>query len=228
MGKGIEEELEKVKAENAVLLRELNHRVNNNLQLMESLVKLQASELTDPIAKEALRSTQRTLHALCVSNGIFMDRLGSKGIGLASLMRSLSDKLAYSPDPASCEVEISLSGEGLDIGAELVVPIGLVTGELLARTMDRARSRPGRIRIGISWTAGKAGELWLKFRDEGGRMDGEALRGLRESLDLMIAGAQAERILATLTISGDGKGTTTIVGLSPLGPSRPERDPRSE
>jgi two-component sensor histidine kinase len=228
MGKDIEDELEKVKVENAVLLHELGHRVNNNLQLMESLVKLQMSALADPIAKEALRSTQRALHALCVSNGLFMDRLGSKGIDLASLMRSLTDKLAYSPDPASREVEISLSGEGLGIRAELVVPLGLVTGEILARALDRSRSRPGRIRIGISWTAGKAGELWLKYRDEGGRMEEEALRGLRESLGLMIAGAMAEGVYATLTIAGDGKGTTAIVGLSPLGPLHPEQDLRPE
>jgi two-component sensor histidine kinase len=216
MGKTADEELEKVEAENAGLLRELDHRVNNNLQLMESLVKLQISAMTDPIAREALRSTQRALRALSVSNGLFMDRLEARKLDPASLMRSLADRLAYSSDPASREIDVALSGECVGIDAELVVPLGLVTSEIFARTMDHAPSRAGKVRIEISWTTGNSGELWLKYRDDGGRMAEDALRGLRESLSLMIAGALAERIRATLTIASDGKGTTTIVGLSPL------------
>jgi two-component sensor histidine kinase len=216
MGKSIEDELEKVRAENASLLHELGHRVNNNLQLMESLVKLQISAMPDPIAREALRSTQRALHALCVSNGLFMDRLEARKLDLAPLMRSLTNRLAYSPDPAAREVDVAFSGEGVEIEPELVIPLGLVTGEILARLPDRARSGPGGIPIGISWTTGNSGELWMKYRDEGGRMAEEAVRGLRESLGLMIAGALTERFRATLTISSEGKGTTIIVGISPV------------
>ena len=216
MRKNIKDELTEARSENALLRKELDHRVKNNLQLMDSLLKLQMATLIDPIARKALLATQRRLHALSVANAILLDGREADRLDLFSLMQDLTKELIYSYDPSSHDVGITLTGKCVRIDADFIVPLGLITGEIIANTLDHAQSKENRVRMEISWTGGDSGAVSLRYRDDGGGFPEEATARLRESLGLMLIRSLAAQIHATVAISNDERGAVTLVEFRPI------------
>jgi two-component sensor histidine kinase len=221
MAKNSKQELDEAEVANAGLLHELNHRVKNNLQIMESLVRLQLATILDPDLRKAFLSTQRRLHALNASNEILLDRLEAKRLDLFSIMQSLTKELIHTFDPESRDVGVTLSGERIDVGPEFIVPLGVITDEILANALDNARSGADRVRMEISWAVEAGGEVSMTYRDVGGGFPEKDVGRLRETLDMLLGRILSEQIRATFTISNDVAGVVTVISLSEARPRSP-------
>jgi two-component sensor histidine kinase len=200
----------------ASLLKELHHRVKNNLQLMDSLVKLQIATATDSGAQKALIATQRRLHALGISNILLLDRQEGGELELFSLLQGLTEELINSNGPSSLDMCIMLTGEHADVEANCIVPLGMITGEIIANTFDHARPRANRVQMEISWIVGNDGDISITYCDDGGGYPEEVLERLHESLGLMLVRTLAEQIHATIFVANSEKGAVTTVSLSSI------------
>jgi len=140
------ERLEGALAGRLLLLREFNHRASNNLQMVMSLLSLQAAEADTPTARQALLDTVGRVSALAaVNKSLQRGATENRGTELATCLENLAAELARAtPDPAD-RLEVVL-GEGLGtVCAERATCIALIVNELVTNALKHATTSGARV-----------------------------------------------------------------------------------
>lgn len=138
-------------AEKEVLLREVHHRVKNTLQIVASLLNLEASRASAPEAQAVLRDTRARVQAMALLHEALYRSTTLAQIDLAAYVPELVRHLQRSVgDPAGrVAVEAQVAAPGLPL--EQAAPCGLVINELVSNALKRAfpEERRGAIRVDI-------------------------------------------------------------------------------
>ena len=122
-------------AEVRALLHEVDHRVKNNLQLISSLILLQARRAQDPSARDALRSVLERVNAISVVHRRLFQAGDMERFDLAQFVRDLvADVTATGPDT----IDLRLDVRRIDIQAAQAAPVALVVNELLSNALRHA------------------------------------------------------------------------------------------
>jgi len=163
--------LDKRNAENELLLKEIHHRVKNNMEVVSSLLQLQSSQIDDPSVQEAMISSQNRVHSM----GIIHQKL-YQGDHLASIeMRdyfiNLSENILDSFN-ASGKIKVECNMPKLILDVDTAISIGLITNELLTNSLKYAfeGKDSGTIKISLSPIAKEAEnevDLQLIITDDG-------------------------------------------------------------
>jgi len=143
----------KIKAsllEKETMLKEIHHRVRNNLQVISGLLQLQAKASKNPELIESFKESQNRIHAMAIVH----ERLYNSGdfsrIDLAAYIRSLSQELfqSYNINPENIDMTMLANGEVL-VNICKAIPCGLVMNELISNAFKHAfpGDRPGELRI---------------------------------------------------------------------------------
>ena len=170
--------LDKRNAENELLLREIHHRVKNNLEIVSSLLELQSAQIDDPSVQAAMLSSQNRVHSM----GIIHQKL-YQGEHLASIeMRdyfiNLSDNILDSFN-ANGKIKVECNMPKLVLDVDTAISIGLITNELLTNSLKYAFEGrdSGTIKISLN-DENTEGSLLLKIADDGvGKKENEAAKG---------------------------------------------------
>jgi two-component sensor histidine kinase len=157
-----------------LLLREVNHRVANSLSLVASLVRLQASLITDPVAIGALQETQIRIHAI---GNVHRHLYANNQVGTVDLdgyLKSLLDELQSSMRDEARPHEIVLVAAALQLNTDKVISLGLVVSELVTNAFKYAyaQGEAGEIRVRLSRRDG--GIIELLVEDDGMGFDPDA------------------------------------------------------
>ncbi|GER58552.1 tetratricopeptide repeat-containing sensor histidine kinase [Patiriisocius marinus] len=153
-------------AENELLLREIHHRVKNNLEMVKGLISLQSAQLQDSAAKDAMIASQNRVQSMgIIHQKLYQgDNLGS--IEMKDYFLNLGEGVLDSFGKEE-KVKIECAMSNLDLDVDTAVPIGLIVNELLTNTLKYAfpNNEKGVIKIGLSKT--NNGTLSLIFTDNG-------------------------------------------------------------
>ncbi len=146
--------LERLAAQQAILLREVNHRVANSLQLISSLIELQARRVEDAAARGMLRQAAERVEAvslvhrrLYTSNDVeFVDM----DAYLAGLVEELSRATATAEETPN--KRIALHAEPIRVETDKAVPIGLMVNELVTNALKYAypNTEYGQVRVSLT------------------------------------------------------------------------------
>ncbi|MDB4975441.1 MAG: putative sensory transduction histidine kinase [Myxococcaceae bacterium] len=123
--------------EKEVLLKEIHHRVKNNLQVIISLINLQASKLEDPATRFVFEETRNRVHAIALLH----ERLyGSKNLGRIDMRDYLTGLVSdlTSTNFASRSIQLTVEAEELYFEMDSAVPIGLIVNELVTNAHKHA------------------------------------------------------------------------------------------
>lgn len=160
-------QLRKRNTEKEFLIKEIHHRVKNNLQVLSSLLHLQSRRITDETALDAVREGQNRVDAMgLIHQKLYMgDNLA--GVEMREYLRELGDTLIDSfGKEASINIEYQLSAMHLDVDS--AIPLGLIINELLTNSLKYAYPEPGRGTITLAlWQEGPKA-LCLRVSDNGG------------------------------------------------------------
>lgn len=155
--------------EKEALLREVHHRVKNNLQVVSSLLDMAGRRLSDGEARRCLEAVRAKVQAMSLVHAQLHSRGSSgptRGIDLERYVRSLFRQLReiYSGDMT---LAASISLEGLVLGLDQAVPLGLALNEALTNVFKHARreDRPGQVDIRARREAD--GRVCIELRDDG-------------------------------------------------------------
>lgn len=134
--KAAEERLVASLAEKEILLREIHHRVKNNLQVVSSLLELQASSL-DEAAARPLRDSQRRVQAMALIHELLHGPWTSADVNLGEYVRRLAGSVhaSLAMDPG---VQLEMALEPVSVSVDQAVPLGLVVNELLSNALTHA------------------------------------------------------------------------------------------
>ncbi len=183
--------------EKDVLLREIHHRVKNNMQVISSLFSLQAAHITNEECRSILKEGQARIRSMSlVHEKLYQSRDLSK-IDFGGYIRSLASQLfnGYLDRPDRVRLETEFEEISLDINS--AVPCGLILNELISNALKHAfpEGRAGTIRIELR--RGPAGSVVLRVADDGG--------GLPEGFDVRGAGSFGLQIVNLLVDQLDAK-----------------------
>jgi two-component sensor histidine kinase len=192
-----------------ILLREIHHRVKNNLQVISSLLALQAGAADDPRTKTMLAESRDRVRSMALIHEKLYQTGAERGVTFAEYVRDLAAHLrhSYAADAAGVQIDVEVDELALDM--DISVPCGLIINELLSNALRHAfpDGRPGRIRVTMH---GVDGMLELRVIDDGiGFPDGIDLQAPR-TLGMRIVGTLAAQIRASLA-RGPGPGTTLVL-----------------
>ena len=140
------EQLKASLREKESLLKEIHHRVKNNLQVISSLLKLQAASIRDRSALEMFHESQNRIRSMALIHEKLYQSPDLSRVEFASYVRELLSLLlrSYAARP---QIELDTAIENAALSIELAVPLGLILNELISNCLKYAfpGGRAGRI-----------------------------------------------------------------------------------
>ena len=183
--------------EKEILLREIHHRVKNNMQVISSLLNLQADHVADADARRMLKEGQLRIRSMALIHEKLYQARDLSKVEFASYIQSLTAHLFqfFKVDPGQVRLESDLEDVRLDINT--AVPCGLLFNELISNALKHAfpGERKGTVRIRL-WRE-EDGGLKLRVADDG--------VGIPQALDLRRAESFGLQIVDLLIGQIEGK-----------------------
>jgi two-component system, sensor histidine kinase PdtaS len=188
-------------------IREIHHRVKNNLQTVASLLRIQARRIGSPEVRQALEESERRIRAIALVH----DSLTAERGDVVDFDAVASELVGMVRDGiAAPDVAVSLTGSGGAVAAEVATPLAVVLTELVQNAVDHAfPAGGGKIEVRLDR---RDGQLEVRVEDDGrGLPDGFALDAAGLGLQIVRALVEAE-LGGKLTLDG-GAGTTASVSV---------------
>lgn len=153
--------------EKVVLLKEVHHRVKNNLQIVASLMSLQANRIENREAIDALQDTSKRVRSIALLHETLYKAGNLACINFAAYVKDLCVQLSRSFGPESTRIEIESGIAAIDLDLEQAVPCGLIINELVSNAFKHAfpEGRAGKVTVEVKPI--EEGRLFLCVRDDG-------------------------------------------------------------
>lgn len=124
--------------EKELLLREIHHRVKNSLQIVASLLSLQASEFDDPVVKESYNESENRIYSIALVHEILYNSTDISEINIKEYIENLIENILYTYDVDTKEIVINTDVEDHELGIETSIPLGLILNELISNSIKHA------------------------------------------------------------------------------------------
>jgi len=151
----------------SLLIRETHHRVKNNLQIVMSLLSLQAGRLRDSVAQQALRQAQFRVNALALVHRILYENEDLGAIDLPKLIQDLSRQILDAAGGATRNLRLEFDLVPCRATSDLAVPLTLFLVEALTNAFRHAFPDEIRGTICVSLLPVPGGKLRLSIEDDG-------------------------------------------------------------
>jgi PAS domain S-box-containing protein len=186
--------------EKEILLQEVHHRVKNNLQVIASLLRLQASTIADPAFRERFRDSQNRVYAMALVHEQLYGARDLAHVDFVAYLRELTRSVLRSYTAQSAQVRLAFDIDAaVMLEIEKAIPLGLILTELVSNSLKHAfrDGRPGTITVGLH---ADADTQTLTVCDDGA--------GLPEAFDLRATGSLGLQLVDDL--AAQLSGTVTI------------------
>lgn len=202
--------IEQQNKEKDTLMQEIHHRVKNNLQIVSSLLNLQANALTDQAAKDALRESHNRVRSISLIHQKLYMQDDLSAISLEEYVLQLGNHLKHVFNAHQIEITCSVYPPSVKLDMQTSIPLGVILNELITNAIKYAQiNRPGG-QIHISFTDDLGGLCTLQFTDNGiGMPEGFEVRK-SPTLGLRMVNELTRQLQGTLTYSSIPQPTFTI------------------
>jgi len=196
--------------EKEVMLQEIHHRVNNNMQVISSLFRLQAGKTANPEYREILKEGQTRIRAMSLVHEKLYRSSDLSKISLGDYIQSLASHLFYVflSDPDRIRLETDFEEVSLDINS--AVPCGLILNELISNSLKHAfpEGRKGMIRIGVR--PGPDDTIIIRVADDGIGFPKNLDFRQSENLGLQIANLLVGQLEGTIELNRENGTAFTV------------------
>jgi two-component sensor histidine kinase len=190
--------------EKEVLLKEIHHRVKNNLQVVSSLLRLQARSLKNPETVAAFEESGGRVQSMALVHEMLYQSSSLSELDFAAYARSLVESLlrAFGTDPAAVRAHFAMEPVPLNINQ--VIPCALILHELVSNALKYAfpAGRGGEIRLALR--ADADGRVHLTVGDDGVGLPPAVDPDHADSLGLQLVGTLTRQLHGRLEITRTG------------------------
>lgn len=195
-------------AQKSLLIREIHHRVKNNLQIVMSLLSLQAGQLKDPAARDALMQAQVRINALALVHRILHEIEDQTTVDLKRLLHELTQQITEGMRAEKMNVRVEENLVEREVSGDVAVPLALFAVEALTNIFKYAFPPGHEGIVSVTLEPAETGKLKLTIADNGiGFVEGPA-GGIGARL-IKTFGAQIGGTSRLCSVPG--KGTTVEV-----------------
>ena len=208
--------LEGALADKGILLKEVQHRVKNNLQVICSLLRLQAARLDDR-SRLAFDESLRRIQSMSLVHELLYRSEEPARINLAEYLRQLCDSLARAGGPSAVRVNVEAEDWTLDV--DRAMPLALIASELVSNALRHAfpDGHAGHVTVRLAPTADG---MCLEVSDDGAGLPADLPAGAagkrRGGLGLVLVQSLAKQAHADVHIASGaerGRGTAFTIAI---------------
>lgn len=192
-----EEALKRSLKEKEILLKEIHHRVKNNLQIVTSLLKLQAGYVSDEKVKQLFRESQNRVHSMSLIHQKLYQTKDIAHIDFKEYIETVTTHIQHSYGILEDRVKIKTEVSNMVMSIDNAIPAGLIINELVSNSLKHAfpDGRCGNIFINAAFDEFN-NEYWLLIRDDG--------IGMNEIPDIERSSSFGLKLVYTLVQQLDG------------------------
>jgi two-component sensor histidine kinase len=187
--------------EKEMLLREVHHRVKNNLQVISSLLSIQSSRIKDGHALTVFKESQNRVKTIAAIHQKLVRSSDLAHIDIADYIRNLVESVLRSYGVDGSAVQLDINVEDLRLGIDTAIPCALIINELVTNSLKHAFPGGRRGQLGVELRANGADDFHLTVRDDG--TGGNFAIDNADSIGLQIVKALTEQLDGTLDVSTD-------------------------
>lgn len=215
------EQLKSYLAEKELMIQEIHHRVKNNLQIISSILNMQAGSITDSYALDALNiSRQRISTIASIHNSLYRQSNGIQ-VSVTAYVGDIITSISKLYDRSGKKIKIHRDIDEFETSMKYSVNIALVLNELITNSYKHAFSdrTSGNIYVGIKK---KPDIIEIALSDDGTGIPGNIDPDTTNSIGLMLVKALVDQMNGDINLSS-GNGTTFSITL-PLNISSPHSE----
>lgn len=204
-------EIEEKNERNELLLREIHHRVKNNLQFISSLLGLQSEHLEEGAALNVLKEGQDRVYSMALIHQNLYQEDNLTGISVTEYLEKLTENLFHSYNISPDRVKLKLNIDEVNLDVDTMVPLGLIINELVSNSLKYAfpNDQNGMITV----TLKELGDhIELKVSDDGIGLGKAGESALSHSFGYRLIHAFKSQLEADLEILSD-QGTTVTLSI---------------
>ena len=157
--------LQKQNEEKEFLLKEIHHRVKNNLEIVSSLLSLQASELKDSNVIEAMKESQHRVHSMGMIHQKLYQGKSLASVEMKDYFINLGNYIIHAFG-AENRILVDCDMKRMELDVDMAIPIGLIVNELLTNALKHAFPDHGEGLVTIS-LSNRSSYLLLEVSDNG-------------------------------------------------------------
>lgn len=189
-------QLTELNQQKEMLLKEIHHRVKNNLMIISSLLNIQSRYLKDEESKEIFRESQNRAKSMALIHERLYRSTDLKNIDFKEYITTLANDLyrTYVKDPLRVSLQLDIPELSIDINA--AIPLGLILNELITNSMKYAFLGDEKGKVYVVFTK-KDGSFILRVGDDG--------VGFPDDVDYKNTGSLGLQLVNSLTEQLDGK-----------------------
>lgn len=198
--------------EKETLLKEIHHRVKNNLQIVSSLLDLQSGYTADPEALRMFEESRGRVRSMALIHQRLYRSRDLTRVDFGEYIRQLADDLYMSYRISADRLELAIAADDMKLPLDLAIPCGLILNELISNCLKHAfgEGAGGRLRVSLYRVFGDTANIVLEVSDDG--------KGLPPGFDYRNSPSFGMQLVHTLVeqLNGDlrlvdGVGTTVAV-----------------
>ena len=214
-----EEALRRALDDKNTLLKELYHRVKNNLQLIISLFNLQVRSVSEEQARQALHDAASRVRAMALVHERLYQSGTLSSIRLDDYVRELCEQVAGAASAHQRGIAVDVEAEPIEVGLDVAVPLGLLLNELVTNSLKHGfpGDRRGRVLVKLARVDGD--NVRLTVGDDGVGLPPSMDRTSRRSLGLKLVSALTEQLRARFTFDNQNGALATlefrVAGIAP-------------
>ncbi len=213
--KELEESLRRSLAEKDLLLREVHHRVKNNLQVISSLLELQSRSVSDPLALSKFQDSQDRIRSMVLIHEQLYRSIDLQSIRMRAYLELLAANLAQSHADRPGRIDVSVDVDDLSLPLDQALTCGLIVNELVTNAFKHAfaSDAAGSIRIGCR--SGASDAIVLEVTDSGRGLSAVPASDVRTSLGFSLVEALVEQLKGRMHFESRGGASFRVEFPSP-------------
>lgn len=207
----VEEQIQASLREKEVLLKEIHHRVKNNLQVISSLLNLQAQKIQDPAALIAFQESQNRVRTMSLIHEKLYQSKDLAEIDFSQYINHLAKHLVHSYRTASANISLNVQCEPVRFDVDTAVSCGLILNELISNALKYAfpENQPGELNVNL-WKA-EGQSVHMVVADNGVGFPADLDPHHTQSLGMQIVGTLVEQLNGTLSMENNHGSRVEIV-----------------
>ncbi len=210
-----ERQIEESLREKEVLLREVHHRVKNNLNVIHSLLSLQSDYAADEFHRRMFEETQARVRSMAEAHERLYRSESLATLDIDDYVGSLVDHLVGESPETGGRIHLSREIVDVSFGLDTAIPLGMIVNELVSNCLKHAFPDERKGEIGISIRRMDEDEFELKVKDDGAGIGKEINWDAPDSLGLDLVDAFVKMLHGRIEISANA-GTTVLIRFKEL------------
>jgi PAS domain S-box-containing protein len=205
-----QQKVEQSLKEKEVLLKEVHHRVKNNMQVISSILNLQSSYLQDEYALTLLKESQNRIKTMAYIHESLYQNKSFTSINFSDYIQTLAKNIVHSYSISEKKIKLILNIQKTILNLDTSIPVGLIVNELVTNAIKHAftSTKTGIITINLTT---ENNSVFLEIKDNGKGFENIKTFKNSPSLGLQLVNTLVHQIDANLEVESNHKKGTKIL-----------------